>query len=191
MPKGLVFGALGLLVLVVLALSWLSNRSMQADQPVAEASDVAPPAATTPAPAAVPPPVAAAPVVITATEPVWIEIKDGGTVLKQGVLAAGERFEVPATAAAPVLTTGKPEALAHFGRNRPGAAGRPGRQEGIRRQPEGCRPYAPSGCPTHNRDDVRGPRGATGASTHSAPVDTAGSTSRNQLCGARSTGRNQ
>jgi len=111
MPKGLVIGALGLLVLVVLALSWLSNRSMHADQPVAEASDVAPPAASPPAPPPVPPPATAAAVVITATEPVWVGIKDGGTVLKQGVLAAGERFEVPANAAAPVLTTGKPEAL--------------------------------------------------------------------------------
>jgi len=110
MPKGLVIGALGLLVLVVLALSWLSNRSMQADQPVAEATDVAPPAVTSAAPPA-PAPVTAAAVVITATEPVWVGIRDGGTVLKQGVLAAGERFEVPANAAAPVLTTGKPEAL--------------------------------------------------------------------------------
>jgi cytoskeleton protein RodZ len=111
MPKGLVMGALGLLVLVVLALSWLSNRSMQADQPVAEATDVAPPAANPAAPVAVPPPATAAAVVITATEPVWVGIRDGGKVLKEGVLAAGERFEVPASAAAPMLTTAKPEAL--------------------------------------------------------------------------------
>jgi len=106
MPKGLVIGALALLVVVVLALSWLSNRSMQADQPVAEASDVAPPVANAVAPAA-----PAAAVVITATEPVWIEIKDGSTVLNRGQLAAGQSFEVPASAVAPVLTTGKPEAL--------------------------------------------------------------------------------
>jgi cytoskeleton protein RodZ len=111
MPKGLVMGALGLLVLVVLALSWLSNRSMQADQPVAEAGEVTPPAAdvTAPPPALAPLPTAA--VVITATEPVWVNIEDGGNVLKEGVLAAGERFEVPVSAAAPTLTTGKPEAL--------------------------------------------------------------------------------
>ena len=110
MPKGLVIAALALLVVVVLALSWLSNRSMEADQPVAEvANDVAPPAAAvaTPAPA----PVAAGQVVLTATEPVWVDIKDGAVTLKQGLMEAGERFEVPATAAAPVLTTGKPEAL--------------------------------------------------------------------------------
>jgi transcriptional regulator with XRE-family HTH domain len=110
MPKGLVIAALALLVVVVLALSWLSNRSIEGDQPVAEvANSVAPPAAVVPTPAAAP--AAAGQVVLTATEPVWVDIKDGGVTLKQGQLAPGERFEVPATAAAPVLTTGKPEAL--------------------------------------------------------------------------------
>ena len=49
--------------------------------------------------------------VITANEPVWIQVKDGPTTLKAGVLEAGQSFEVPATATAPMLTTGKPEAL--------------------------------------------------------------------------------
>lgn len=111
MPKGLVMGALGLLVLVVLALSWLSNRSMQADQPVADASEAAPPVANAVAPAAAPAPTPAGAVVIAATEPVWVEIKDGSAVLKQGEMTPGESFQVPAGAAAPVLTTGKPEAL--------------------------------------------------------------------------------
>lgn len=111
MPKGLVIGALGLLVVVVLALSWLSNRSMQADQPVAEASEAAPPAANIAAAAPAPALLPTAAVVITATEPVWVHIEDGGNVLKEGQLSAGERFEVPANAAAPLLTTGKPEAL--------------------------------------------------------------------------------
>ena len=74
MPKGLVMGALGILVLVVLALSWLSNRSMQADQPVAEASDVAPPAASPAAPAAVPPQ-AMAGTSHHCDEPVWFGIR--------------------------------------------------------------------------------------------------------------------
>jgi hypothetical protein len=51
------------------------------------------------------------PVVITANDAAWIEVRDGATVLKQGELAAGQSFEVPATAKAPVLTTAKPEAL--------------------------------------------------------------------------------
>jgi cytoskeletal protein RodZ len=128
MPKGLVIAALALLVVVVLALSWLSNRSIEGDQPVAEAADaVASPAAVvaTPAPA----PVAAGQVVLTATEPVWVDIKDGDVTLKQAQLSAGERFEVPATAAAPALTTGKPEALRiSVGTAQAPAVGEPGKK---------------------------------------------------------------
>jgi len=111
MPKGLVVGALALLVVVVLALSWLSNRSMQPDQTAAEPANVAAAAenvVTAPPPAA---PVAAGPVVLTATEAVWIQVKDGATTLQQGELAAGQSYQVAASAVAPVLTTGKPEAL--------------------------------------------------------------------------------
>jgi cytoskeletal protein RodZ len=110
MPKGLVIGALVLLVLVVLALTWMNNNSLEVDEPVAEASNVSAPAANEVAPAATP--AAATPVVLTATDAVWIEVKDGTLILKQGQLAPGDRYEVPANAAAPVLTTGKPEALA-------------------------------------------------------------------------------
>jgi transcriptional regulator with XRE-family HTH domain len=110
MPKGLVIGALALLVVVVLALSWLSNRSMKADQPVAEAAEATPPPVAA-APVADTSPATAGAVVITATEPVWVAIRDGSTILKQGEMAAGQSFEVPAGAVAPLLTTGKPEAL--------------------------------------------------------------------------------
>ena len=100
MPKGLVFGALALLAVVVLALTWLSNRSLKGD-------DAAPAAENVPTPATA----AAGPVVLTATDAVWISVKDGGAILKQGELAQGQSYEVPANAVAPVLTTGKPEAL--------------------------------------------------------------------------------
>ena len=40
MPKGLVLGALGVLLLVVLALTWLNNRSLEPDEVVAEAENV-------------------------------------------------------------------------------------------------------------------------------------------------------
>ena len=128
MPKGLVFGALALLVLVVLALTWINNRSLEAD-PVAEAANVAEPVET-PAPAAEPAaaPATAGPVVLTATDAVWLQIKDGSTVLKQGQLAPGETFEIPATATAPVLTTGKPEALSiTVGNQQAPAVGQAGR----------------------------------------------------------------
>ena len=129
MPKGLVIGALVLLVLVVLALSWLSNRSMQPDQTVAEASNVAAPAETVaPAPPPAAAPAAAGPVVLTATDAVWIQVKDGANTLKMGQLSPGESFEVPATAAAPLLTTGKPEALRIMvGTAQAPAVGEPGR----------------------------------------------------------------
>jgi cytoskeletal protein RodZ len=112
MPKGLVISALGVLVLVVLALSWLSNRSVQPDeQPITEAANAAPPAsapATAAAPAA---PAAAGPVVLTATAPAWIQVTDGGQSLFSGELAPGQSYTVPATAIAPQLKAGKPEAL--------------------------------------------------------------------------------
>jgi len=110
MPKGLVFGALALLAIFVLAFTWLNNRSLEPDQAVAEAENVVAPVENAVAPAP-PPPVAAAPVLLTATDAVWIEVKDGATILKQGQLAAGETYAVPPNAVAPVLTTGKPEAL--------------------------------------------------------------------------------
>lgn len=111
MPKGLVFGALGLLLLAVLVFTWLSNRSMTADEQVAEAANVAAPVANEVAPAPQPQPVAQGPVVLQATDAVWIQVKDGATTLQMGELAAGQSYQVPASATAPVLTTGKPEAL--------------------------------------------------------------------------------
>ena len=129
MPKGLVFGALGLLLLVVLALTWLNNRSLEPDVAVAEADNVVAPVENVAAPASQPQPAqAAGPVVLTASEAVWIQIKDGALVLKQGELAAGQSYEVPANASAPLLTTGKPEALRiTVGSQQVPAIGEPGR----------------------------------------------------------------
>lgn len=107
MPKGIVVGALVALVAIIALLTWLSNRELQSDDAVAEAPTENVAAEVTPAPAVAAP----GPVVITANEAAWIEVKDGSTVLKQGELAAGQSFEVPPSAKAPVLTTAKPEAL--------------------------------------------------------------------------------
>ena len=111
MPKWLVFGALAAVLLLVVVMSWLSQRSVQGSDEAA--NDSAAVAVTTPAgPApAIAPLAAQGAVVITANEPVWIQVKDGATTLKAGVLEAGQSFEVPVTATAPTLTTGKPEAL--------------------------------------------------------------------------------
>ncbi|MBA3512258.1 helix-turn-helix domain-containing protein [Sphingomonas sp.] len=111
MPKWLVLGAIAIVLVLVLVMSWLNERSFQqADQPGDEQpATAAAPQPGQPAPAA-PATVAQGPVVLTANEQVWIQVKDGQTTLKEGLLEPGQSFEVPA-AAAPVLMTGKPEAL--------------------------------------------------------------------------------
>jgi cytoskeletal protein RodZ len=80
----------------------------------------APPAAAPAAPKAQPAAPAAAPVptggpvVLTASEDVWLRISDGAQpkALFQGILKAGQRYEVPATAAAPTLRTGRANVIA-------------------------------------------------------------------------------
>ena len=114
MPKGLVIGTIIAVIVLIALMSWLNNRSLnQADEPQAQASAPAPTAtATTPAaPAAAPAP-AQGPVVLTATAPVWLQVSEkGGATLFSGMLQPGQTYAVPATATAPVLKTGKAEAL--------------------------------------------------------------------------------
>ena len=108
MPRWLIFAAIAAIIAVALAASWLNSRSLNApDNVVAEEAAAPDPGA------AAAPPVAqgAGPVVITADQQAWIQVKDGTTLLKEGVLEPGQSFEVPPTATAPVLTTAKAEAL--------------------------------------------------------------------------------
>jgi len=110
MPRGLVIAAIAAAALIVALLLWNQSRALDAPDDVSAevgggVDNVAP---VTPAAAA---PTQQGPVVLTANEQVWIQVKDGGTTLKAGLLEAGQSYEVPATARAPVLTTGKPEAL--------------------------------------------------------------------------------
>jgi cytoskeletal protein RodZ len=114
MPKSLVIGTIvGLIVLIAL-MSWLNQRSLQTPDESANVAAAAPEAAapaTTPAPqpAAAP---ASGPVVLTATAPVWLQVSEkGGASLFSGMLQPNQTYTVPATATAPVLKTGKPEAL--------------------------------------------------------------------------------
>ncbi|HEX8364310.1 MAG TPA: RodZ domain-containing protein [Allosphingosinicella sp.] len=52
------------------------------------------------------------PVTLTAQAPVWLRVSEqGGAVIAERTLAAGESFQVPATAQRPVLRVGAPEAL--------------------------------------------------------------------------------
>jgi cytoskeletal protein RodZ len=114
MPKGLVIGAILAVIVLVALMSWLNNRSLeQPGEPQTEA--VAPPPTATPKPTASAPvaPVAAqGSVVLTAIAPVWLQVSEkGGATLFSGMLQQGQAYTVPATATAPVLKTGKPEAL--------------------------------------------------------------------------------
>lgn len=110
MPKWLVFAAIAAVILIALLFSWFQNRSLSGpdDVPVAEAPSAPAPTA---APAQQPQPAAGGPVVLTANEPSWIQVSDGGRTLFQGELTPGQPYQVPATATAPVLRAGKPEAL--------------------------------------------------------------------------------
>jgi hypothetical protein len=114
MPKWLVLGAIAAVVVLIAAMSWLNNRSLE--QPEETSNVAAPstgPAAPAPKPAA-PAPAAPAdgPVVLNATAPVWLQVSEkGGPTLFSGMLQPGQTYTVPASSAAPVLKTGKPEAL--------------------------------------------------------------------------------
>lgn len=110
MPKWLVLGAIAAVILVVLVMTWLNNRSLE--QPEQE-SAAAEQTTAAPMPVATPPQQASAqgPVILTATAPAWIQVSDGGRTLFQGELSPGQTYPVPRTATAPTLKAGKPEAL--------------------------------------------------------------------------------
>ncbi len=112
MPKWLVLGAILAVVLLVVIMTWWNKRSLeQPDQSSGNSAAAALPTAQTPAtqPLANQ---AQAPVVLTAVAPVWLQVSEkSGAPLFSGVLQPGQAYAVPATASAPVLKTGKPEAL--------------------------------------------------------------------------------
>ena len=114
MPKWLVIGTIVGLIVIVAVMSWLNNRSLEqpdetGNTAVAAAPTSPPPAQQSAQPA---PPAAHAPVVLAATAPVWLQVSEkGGTTLFSGMLQPGQTYAVPPSATAPVLKTGKPEAL--------------------------------------------------------------------------------
>jgi cytoskeletal protein RodZ len=117
MPKWLVLGAIGAVIVLIAVMSWLNSRALEQPEPTSNAPAAqtapAPAPATTPAPqpAASPPAQAQGLVVLTATAPAWIQVTDQGKSLFQGELQPGQTYNVPPTAVAPELKAGKPEAL--------------------------------------------------------------------------------
>jgi cytoskeleton protein RodZ len=79
----------------------------------APTADVPPPANSQPRPQAAPAPSANGPVTLAASEDVWVRIYEPGKTpaLFQGVLKAGQTYQVPATAQAPQIRTGRANVL--------------------------------------------------------------------------------
>jgi cytoskeletal protein RodZ len=111
MPRWLVLAAILGVLAVVAGLLYARQRELTGpDEPAAAAAGQA--AATGQAPAPVSAAAPSGPVVITANEAAWLQVyQRDGTSLFQGELAAGQSYQVPPEAAAPLLKTGKPEAL--------------------------------------------------------------------------------
>lgn len=112
MPRWLVVTALLALVVVAAAFLFLRDRQLSGPDDAAPAQQVAaqPEAAATPPPTSATAP--SGPVVITANETAWIQVTErGGQTLFEGELASGQSYEVPATATAPVLRTGRPQSI--------------------------------------------------------------------------------
>lgn len=110
MPRWLVLSAIGGIILVVLLMTWLNNRSLE--QPAGEQETAVNEVVAAPQPQPQAPVAAQGPVVLAAAEPVWLSVYEpGGGKLFEGVLSPGQNFQVPSTATAPMLRTGKPEAL--------------------------------------------------------------------------------
>jgi hypothetical protein len=102
-------------IALLLIAAYLIWRSLAVDSVDADEAATQPPPAVAPVqnqPAAQQV-AATGPVVLTATDEVWLSIYEGTGKAKlfEGVMKAGQRFEVPATAQAPQIRTGRPQAL--------------------------------------------------------------------------------
>ena len=114
MPKSLVFGAIGAVIILVIVMTWLNERSLSEGEDTNSAAAAEAPAQPARQPTAQQPSAPATvqgPVVLAATAPAWIQVTDQGKTLFSGQLSAGQSFTVPPNATAPMLKAGKPEAL--------------------------------------------------------------------------------
>lgn len=112
MPTWLILGAIAAIVIVLVGLNFWRNRQLEPSAAPAETAATAPAAAAPAAPAAAPAALATGPVVLTALDDAWIKVREeSGSTIRLGLLKKGEQFEIPASATAPQLDTGRPEAL--------------------------------------------------------------------------------
>jgi transcriptional regulator with XRE-family HTH domain len=114
-PKPLVFAAIFLAILIGAYLLWRSTLDGGSASVPALEIPVAPAPAPAPGRPAAPPPQAAAgqPVTLVATGDAWVRISEAetGATIFQGTMAAGNRYQLPATARHPVIHTGRPQNL--------------------------------------------------------------------------------
>jgi len=108
--------ALITIVIIVLAIAgWFFFRSSIDDEPAAAVTVPVPEAQAPQQPQQQPvEPQAAAgqPVTLTAIAPVWLRVyEQGGATIVERTMAAGESYQVPATASRPMIRVGAPEAL--------------------------------------------------------------------------------
>ena len=116
-PRSIAIVAIVLAALLVAGYLFWRSRAVDDDSP----AEVAISQSETPTPAAAPPsaqpaapaPSATGPVVLTAVEDVWMRIdqEGGGSALFMGILAAGQRYEVPANAQKPRIRTARAHVL--------------------------------------------------------------------------------
>jgi transcriptional regulator with XRE-family HTH domain len=116
-PKPLVFAAIFLAILIGAYLVWRSTLDSGASNvapleiPVTNATGPGPALAqpASPAPGAA----AGQPVTLVATGDAWLRISEGpgGATIYQGTMAAGDRYQVPASAQHPMIHTGRPQNL--------------------------------------------------------------------------------
>jgi cytoskeleton protein RodZ len=113
-PKSLIFGVIFVAILIGAYLLWRSTldggtrAAAPLDIPVEQGSAPAPAQPTAPLP---PQAAAGQPVTLVATGDVWLRINEGagGPVIYQGTMAAGDRYQLPASAAHPMIHTGRPQ----------------------------------------------------------------------------------
>lgn len=88
--------------------NWFRGGTSGSDTPAAAYTPAAAPTAVAPTPAAV----TTGQVTLVAGDEVWVRIYDANdSTLKMGTMAPGERYDVPADAAGPMINVGRPDKL--------------------------------------------------------------------------------